>query len=275
MNLVNWYAAGRYASDPGTTPDAIMTEWATQSYGCEAAPSVVEMLRLSYAAALKLFFFEGLWTCNNHSLFAGLLYLDSHLCGPYRQTPAVAGTMGLDFPLDMYPPERAAAIRADPAARLLFNREPITPALKARAMDGKAQAVRLIDETIALWKGIDGKVDASVHADLLVRLEASRVDALVFQAALDLYFDWKLGWLSEARIDEVLEGFRGLRGAIVRDPVGPLPKRRRSPDGIPPSNLRSFGEELRRDLRKPWVAPYFEAHPLGFGVGPQQSSDGS
>jgi hypothetical protein len=270
LNLVNWYATGRYASDPDATPDAIMAEWAAQVYGSEAAPSVVEMLRLSYAAAPKLFFFEGLWTCNNHSQFAGLLYLDSHMCGPYRQSPAVEGCMGLEFPLDMYPPERAAEIKADPSARLLFNREPITRALKARAMEGKAEAIRLIEDVIALWEGTEGAVDHAVHTNLKARLRANRVDALVFRTGLDLYFDWKLGCLTEARIDEVIESFRGLKGAIVLDPVGQLPKSRRSSEDAPPSNLRSLGEELRRDLRERWVAQYFDAHPLGVGV---ESSD--
>ena len=85
----------------------------------------------------------------------------------------------------------------------------------------------LLDKIIALWKGLQDKVDPAVHEDLLNRLRGNHVDAKVFRAALDLYFDSKLGTLTDQRIDEVLASFHGLSGVVVPDPVGPPPTTRR------------------------------------------------
>ena len=266
LNMVNWYALSRYASDPEAAAEQIMSEWASQTYGAEAAPIVVELLRLSYEASVKVFMCEGLMA-SHFSALASLAYLDSHMCGPYRQAKRVKDHIGLRFPLDMYPPERAAKIKADPRTRLLFGRELITPELKDRAIAEKDEAIHLLDKMIALWESVQGKVDPAVHEHLLRLLKANRIDAIVFRAVLDLYFDYKLGSLSEARIDEVLMSFRGLHGEVVPDPVGPPPTTRRSWEEEVTRNLRSFAEELRRELREPWLEEFLESTPLGPGVG--------
>ncbi len=96
-NLAHWYAIGRYASEPDVSPQVIMNDWATQTYGEEAAPAVVEILQLSYPACIKVFMYEGLMA-SSKSQMAGLLYLDSHLCGPLRATGRVTGHIGMNFP---------------------------------------------------------------------------------------------------------------------------------------------------------------------------------
>ena len=35
---------------------------------------------------------------------------------------------------------------------------------------------------------------------------------------------------------------------------------------IEPSSLKSFAEQLRRDLREPWVERYWQKHPIGAAV---------
>ena len=266
LNLVNWYALSRYASDPDATAEQIMTDWASETYGPEAGPTVLEILRLSYEVSVKVFMCEGLMASHFSSL-ASLGYLDSHMCGPYRQAKRAKGRIGLEFPLDMYPRQRAAKIKAEPSTRLLFGSEPITPELKSRAIADKDQAIQLLDKMITLWQGLQDKVDAAVHEDLLNRLRGNHVDAKVFRAALDLYFDCKLGALTDERIDEVLASFQGLSGVVVPDPVGPPPTTRRSWEEEITTNLRSFADELRRELHKPWLEEFFEANPKGLGVG--------
>ena len=271
-NLAHWYAIGRYASDPDTSPQAILNDWAKQTYGGEASGAVVEILQLSYRASIKVFMCEGLMA-SAKSQMASLLYLDSHLCGPLRETPRVPGHIGANFPLGLYPPNRARQIKANPMTRLLFSSESITPQVKARALAEKDEAIRLIDRMIELWESVSGKVDPVVHETLLARLQGNRVDAEVFKAALDLYFDWKLGALTGARIDQVVADFGGQHGQIVLDPAGPIPTDRRSAEDDITRNLRSFGEELRRDLHQPWVDDYFNANPLSSGVVPEEAEE--
>jgi hypothetical protein len=83
---------------------------------------------------------------------------------------------------------------------------------------------------------------------------------------MDLYMYWKLGVLKESKIDAVLAATRGLSGAIVPEPLaggssesvitsGTLDKR--------PATLARFAEQLRRDLRTPWMEKFWETHPVG------------
>ena len=269
-NMSHWYGISRYVADPDVTPQQILSEWATQTYGLEAAPAVVEMIRLSYPAAIKLFTCEGLMS-SSRSQLAALTYMDSHMCGPYRQMARVPGNIGTNFPLDMYPLQRAEKIKTDPNVRLIFTSEPITAAHKDRAMAEKDEAIQLIDRMIGLWRSVGDKVDPSIHTTLMDRLQNNRVDAMVFKAALDLYFDWKLGTLTNTRIDHVIAEFNGLHGGIIPDPSGPPPTHRRSSEDDITRNLRSFAEEIRRDMVEPWIEKHFKANPLSSGIVPESS----
>ena len=267
-NMAHWYAVSRYVQDPDADPQQIMTDWATQTYGTGAAPAVVKILQLSYPASIKTFMCQGLMATAKSQL-ASLTYLDSHMCGPFRNSSRVPGHIGMDFPLDMYPSRRADQIRANPATRLLYRKEPITAQVKARALAEKDEAIDLIDQMLKQWESVRDKIEPAVHETMLRRLRGNRVDAQVFRAALDLYFDLKLGLLADERIDEVIAEFEGRRGEIVPDPSGPPPTGRRCAEDDLTRNLRSFAEEVRRELHQPWLDNYFQANPLRSGCLPE------
>ena len=176
----------------------------------------------------------------------------------------MTGMMGWMLPTDMYSPERAAEIRANPQTRMVFNQYPITPKLKAEAMAQKEDAVRLMEESIALWRRVKGKIDQQSHEKILAGLEGNLNDTIIFRHMMDLYMDWKLGVLTESRIDAVLNACQGMRGIVVPDPLDPDPK----PVTIinPASSLKTFAEDLRRDLREPWVEKHWVDHSLGAGM---------
>lgn len=263
-NMAHWEAVGRYVRDPEAEPQQIMIDWATQIYGVDVATTVVKILKLSYPASIKMFMCEGLMATAK-SQMASLTYMDSHLCGPFRDAPRVEGQIGLGFPLDMYPPQQAEQIRANPQTRLLFGKEPLTPQVKARAMVEKDEVIDLIDQMIELWESLSSKIDPHDHAAMLKRLRGNRVDARVFKASLDLYFDLKLGVLTNKRIDKVISEFEGHHGEIIPDPSGPPPTARRSSEDEITRNLRSFAEEIRCELHEPWIDDYFKANPLRSG----------
>jgi hypothetical protein len=54
----------------------------------------------------------------------------------------------------------------------------------------------------------------------------------------------------------------------VPDPSGPPPTGRRSAEDNITRNLRSFAEEIRRELHQPWLDDYFQTNPLTSGCLP-------
>ena len=263
LNMVNWHGIARFMLDPHVDPVQVKMDWAREEFGEEVAPVVVDVVHKVTEAARGMYEFDALWTAN-HSYFPNLEYLDSHLCGPYRQMKRMTGMMGLALPLDMYSPERAAGIRADPRTRMVFNQVLITPRLKAEVMAQKEAATRLMRESIALWRSLEGKMDGDKYHRVLAGLEGNLDDTVVFRYGMDLYMDWKLGVLTEARIDSALEACRGLRGRIVPEPLADETERLQ--DMEPVASLKTLGEQLRRELREPWVEEYWRHHPLGVGV---------
>ncbi len=263
FNMVNWHAISAYMKDPFADPPRIKLDWARKQFGEEAAPVVVDIVDKVTEAARGMFFFDTLWT-GQMSRFPSLVYLDSHLCGPYRQMKRMTGMMGWILPTDMYSPQRAAEIRSNPQTRMVFNQYPITPQLKAEAMSQKEDAVRLMEESIDLWQSLKGKIDPQTHETILAGLEGNLNDTIIFRHMMDIYMDWKLGVLTESRLDEALDACQGLKGVIVPDPLDPDPK----PVTIinPASSLKTFAEDLRRDLREPWVEKHWVEHSLGAGM---------
>ena len=262
LNLVNWYAIQRLLRDPLADPATMKVEWARETFGGKAAPTVVTVLDRVTEAARGMYEFDALWT-GNHSQFPTLDYLDSHLCGPYRQTPRMKGMMGLVLPLDMYSPARAAEIRANPQTRMVFNQYPITPALKAEAMAQKDAAVRSMEEALSLWRSLPGTIKEEQYRKILAGLEGNLADTIIFRHMMDVYMDWKLGVLTEAKIDAALEACRELKGIVVPAPLDPHPKKTTI---VEPASLKSFAEQLRKDLKEPWVEDYWRKNPIGVGV---------
>ena len=78
---------------------------------------------------------------------------------------------------------------------------------------------------------------------------------------MDLYMDWKLGSLTGEKIDAALRACKDLRGIIVPDPLTPDPEE--ATPGIRPVSLKTFAEELRRELAEPWIESFWQDHPLG------------
>lgn len=259
LNGVNWYALREAMRNPNAEPAALELAWARAEFGPEAAPVLVEILKQTTEAARGMYEFAGLWNAC-HSRFPGLKYLDSHLCGPYRQVRRMTGMMGFILPLDMYPPGQAERLRADSRTRMVFNQYPITAELKAQAMAEKDGGVAAMNKAIVLWESLRGRVGPQRHAEILSGLKANRDDAIAFRWMMDLYFDLKLGKLTEARIDAALDACRNLSGCAVPQPLDPRPAQVTS---VAPASLKTFAEELRRELRHPALEPYWQDHPTG------------
>ena len=259
LNFINWHAISRYMDDPYADPSEIKLEWASQEFGSEAAPTVVEMIDKITEAGRGMYEFDAMWTAS-HSFFPSLEYLDCHVCGPYRDIKRIKGMMGMDLPLDMYPAEQAAKIKANPQTRLVFNKVPITPQLKAEAMAQKDGAVTLMEDAISLWKSLKGKIDEEKYNSILSGLEANLNDTIVFRHMMDIYMDWKLGVLTEAKIDAALDACSGLKGRIVPEPLAMEPKKKIA---FSPATLKTFAEKLRKDLREPWMEDFWKKNPRG------------
>ena len=269
LNQVNWYAIKQYIHDPYAEPSMIKLEWAREEFGADAAPVVVNVIDRVTEAARGMYEFDCLWT-GNHSRFPTLEYLDSHLCGPYRDIDRMTKMMGYPLPLDMYPPERACEIRKNPKTHMLFNQEPITPKLKAEAMAQKDGATRYMEEAIALWKSLEGKIEEGKYKKVLAGLEGNRDDTVIFSHMMDLYMDWKLGVLTEAKIDAVLHASKGLKGIVVPAPLDENPEMPLmwGGEGVGAESLKTFAEKLREDLRNPWVELFFRENPSGVAAKP-------
>ena len=262
LNLVNWYALQQLMVDPSAEPEALKLQWAQQRYGDDVAATVVDVLDRVTEAARGMYEFDALWTAN-HSRFPTLDHLDCRVCGPYRCTPRMTRMMGLNLPLDMYSPEREAEIRRDSGSRMVFNQLPITPELKAEAMAQKDRAVAAMEEAVLLWKSLTGKIEEPAHGNVRAGLEGNLNDTIAFRHMMDIYMDWKLGVLTEAKIDAALEACGGRRGIVVPDPVDPDPPKVTI---VKPASLKTFGEQLRRELREPWIEEHLRKNPHGVGV---------
>ena len=255
LNLVNWYAFARLMREPQADSETIKLNWAEEMFGKVSAPVVVEVLDKVTDAARRMFEFDALWTAC-HSRFPTLEYLDSRLCGPYRQHKRMNGMMGLALPLDMYEPDKAAEIRADPKTRMVFNQVPITAELKAETIAQKEGATQSMEDAIALWINLKGKIDDSKFKQILSGLEGNRDDTIIFRYGFDLYMDWKLGVLTEEKIETTLNSCRDLKGIIVPDPLDENPEPVFST--VEPASLKTFAEQLRIDLREPWIEKHWQ-----------------
>ena len=269
LNKINWYAIKQYIQNPYADPLEIKLEWAKEEFGSEAAPVVVGVVDRVTEAARGMYEFDCLWTAN-HSRFPTLEYLDSHLCGPYREIDRMTMMMGYPLPLDMYTPERACEIKKDPKTRMLFNQKAITPELKAEMMAQKEGATRYMEEAVIMWESLNGNIDGEKYREILTGLKGNRDDTIIFSYMMDLYMDWKLGVLTEAKIDAVLHASKGLKGVVVPDPLDKNPKMPPmwGGEGVGAESLKTFAEKLREDLRNPWVETFFRENQEGIAAKP-------
>jgi alpha-glucuronidase len=197
LNLANWYAFGRYAWNPNDSSDAIYRDWATLTFGPEAADAVVEICRLSYQASLKMMFFRGVMT-QNHSKLPTIDYeLESSLVGPWHHLPkAPDGYMGRAHDISMYPPDVAAQIRDDPNLQLWAHRVPITSNLCDEAIAEKRRAWELVRQMADKWNAIPHQRWAVLHRKVSEHFKRNLVDAELWYECHRLYFDYKAGRLT-------------------------------------------------------------------------------
>lgn len=77
-NEINFYALSKLAEDPFNPIEKIWKEWASERFGDEAADKVVSALKRTDDIGRKIFYIDGMWVFN-HSSFANLPYLESHI----------------------------------------------------------------------------------------------------------------------------------------------------------------------------------------------------
>lgn len=250
LNMVNWYAASRYMENPHEEPDKIMQEWTEKEFGRKSASVIIKIIKKMTEALHNVLYYKGLWT-QNHGRYFSLLYLEGHFCGPYKLAPAVNGMFGLELPLDFYPPEKAKKIKEEERTLAVFNRIPLTEETRQDILRCKAKAVVLIQECIELLKDIKNEMEGKTYDYLIKSLTGYKNDAILWKAGMELYLDWKMGKLTEDKIDEVLESCKGLRGIMLPNPYEENPKDEKETFRIYPATLATFANDLKQELRKP------------------------
>ena len=262
LNMVHWYALECFMKDPQADPGKIMKEWAAGQFGEDIAPIVLDVIKRATDANLKLSHFKGGWI-QYHTFMATLWYLDSRLCGPYMIIDRIPGMMGMELPVDAYVPERAKELRNDPELQLAFGKKvPITQELKMELMKQLQDAFDLYDQSIILWKGIKGSVDKDIYEYTLTSLEGRRNDAFFQRVQMDMYMDWKLGQLTEARIDKLVESCRGVKGTRwIEDPMDPEPDTMSFIPWAGGSSIAAFANDLKRELKEPRLEEFFQSLP--------------
>ncbi len=201
LNMANWYAFGRYAWNPASSPDAIYRDWATLTFGPDAADAVIEVCRLSYRASTKMMFFKGVMT-QNHSKLPTIDYeLESSLIGPWHHIPkAPDGCMGRAHDVSMYPPETAEKTRRDPSLQLWAHRVEITPQLCDEAIAEKRQAWELVQQMADKWDAIPHEGWSELHRRVSERFRRNLVDAELWYECHRLYFDYKAHRLTRSEL---------------------------------------------------------------------------
>ncbi|MDR0845556.1 MAG: hypothetical protein LBN71_10060 [Tannerella sp.] len=77
-NEINFYALSRLADDPFTPVERIWEDWAVERFGEKSAGKVISALQRTDDIGRRIFYVEGMWVFN-HSAFANLSYLESHI----------------------------------------------------------------------------------------------------------------------------------------------------------------------------------------------------
>jgi hypothetical protein len=77
-NEVNFYALAQLAKDPFTPVERIWKDWAVERFGEKSADKVISALKRTDDIGRRIFYIEGMWVFN-HSAFANLSYLESHV----------------------------------------------------------------------------------------------------------------------------------------------------------------------------------------------------
>jgi alpha-glucuronidase len=214
LNLVNWYAFGRYASDPDVSPAEIIQAWSEQTYGKKAASAVAGLVKRTNVATSKLMYFKGVWI-QQHSLLPSLGYLDSHLRGPWVDMKRDAKRIGWGKPLDLFPPAKAAKYAADPALELFIRRQEITPALMGLLSKQQDEAVGEFEAMLAEWRKARDSMEPDKYQPVERMLEASLDDARVWRLDVQAFINYVLGKEHQPQIAEMQELASKKKGTIL------------------------------------------------------------
>jgi len=220
LNRVNWYVWGRLCWEPEAAPGELMRRWAVLNYGKKAADTVVEVLRETYRAAVKIFFGLGIMT-QFHSDLPSINYeLESSFCGPWHDIPrAPEGFIGRAHDLSMYPKEVRRRIEADPKLLLFAHRVPLETRLARILLKEKDDALRSIERMNALWETLKGSVPEKRFEPVAEMLGENLWDAKIWRENFALYLDYKLGRLTLQDLSERLRKLEALKGKglLVRE----------------------------------------------------------
>ena len=208
LALANLYAFGRLAWDPNLAPDQIAVEWTRQTIGADpqVVTTVTKMLMQSWPAYVNYTGPLGMQTLTDitGSHYGpniesserngwGQWHDADHLgVGMDRTVATGTGYIG------QYPPE-VARLYENPATTpdnllVFFHHVPYTYKLHDGKTviqyiydshyDGAAQAARFIDD----WSTLQGRIDPSLYADVLARLQYQAGHAIVWRDAIVQYF---------------------------------------------------------------------------------------
>jgi hypothetical protein len=126
----------------------------------------------------------------------------------------------------------------------------------------KQDASDLYGQSIILWKSIKKHFSGDVFEYVLTGLEGRKNDAVLQRVQMDMYFDWKLGRLTEARIDELVESCRKIKGTRwIADPMDPNPDTMSLIPFPGGSSLAAFADDLKTELREQRLERYFRSLP--------------
>lgn len=192
LNMVNYEAFGRYASEPGVSPEVILTDWAAKHYGPAVGPIVLDIVRRTSEATMKLMYFRGTWV-QCHSILPSRSYLDSHLRGPWAGMGRDETRIGWGRPLDMFDEATAHRYANDPAFQCFVHRVPITDKLLSDMMAEQRDAVSIYKEMLEIWRTHEDKIPAALYEDLHQRLHDSYIDAQIWATNTNVYIRWLQG----------------------------------------------------------------------------------
>ena len=103
-------------------------------------------------------------------------------------------------------------------------------------------------------------LDKDIFLNLLDELEKNRNDALLWKLAIELYFDLKLGRLTEKKIDKALNMARGLEGALMKEPLRDFKSEQDSGQNVDTASFLTFANQLRQELQSPWLKEYLKTN---------------
>lgn len=192
LNMVNWYAFGRYAADPDASAEKIINEWSEKTYGKKAAHVVADVVKRTSAATWELMYFRGIWV-QQHSWLPTPHYLDTRLRGPWVDLQRDPKLIGWGRPLDVFPAEEAAQYARDPNFELFVSRKPITPALLAELSAQQDRAVKEYETMLETWRQGKSLMPAKQYEQVEHLLKLSLNDARIWRQNVRAFIALLLG----------------------------------------------------------------------------------